>query len=80
MRQEPAVLATDWRAECRESAYSCTGCRGDIVLTYEDKMKLFANGAAPTGEAPTERSQGPQRWDALTDPAIAEGDPPPEGC
>jgi hypothetical protein len=59
--------------------YSCNGCSGDIVLTYEDKVKLFAKGGASSGDAPTKLSQGPERWDALSDTTIEESDPSPEG-
>jgi hypothetical protein len=42
-------------------------------------MKLFAKGGAPSGDAPTKLSQGPERWDALSDTTIEESDPSPEG-
>jgi hypothetical protein len=70
------VAAGIWFRAIRH--YSCTECSGDIILTYEDKMKLFANAAAPSGDAPTKQSQGPQRWDTLSDPANEESDLPPE--
>jgi DNA-directed RNA polymerase subunit RPC12/RpoP len=55
--------------------YSCSSCGGEIVLTYDDKVRLFASGqSAAIKDAPANRADAPQRWNPLTDPSSEDSD------
>ena len=49
--------------------YTCESCRAEVGLTYDDKVKIFAEGQSTLQDAPpVRRASAPQSWKPLREP------------